>query len=127
MDDAASDRSAPQTFGLSRHQGYLLATVEGRRVPELLEVLAEGEQAVEAGLVARLDGDAHDYCFFFDPRLGARPAETLAAAFRATGIDVSLGVVADVRSLNDLVRDARAAAAGSGRASKRRGHVPPVG
>jgi len=108
-EDAATDRSVPSAFGLSRYQGYLLATVEGRRVPELLDVLAEGEQAVEAGFVARLDGDAHGYCFFFDARLGARPAETLAAAFRASGIDVALGVIADVRSLDDLVRDAHAA------------------
>lgn len=109
----------PQVFGLSRHQGFLVARVAGNEVPALLEALTEGEQAVEAGFVARLDGDVHGYYFFFDSRLGARPAEMLAAAFRATGIEVALGVVADVRALDDLVRDARAAAAAASRARGR--------
>ena len=38
--------------------------------PELLEVLAAGQQAVESTFVARLDGDSHDYLFIFDRRLG---------------------------------------------------------
>lgn len=120
-DDESGDTGAsqPETFGLARHQGFLVATVEGSRVPVLLEALADAEQGVEAGFVARLDGDAHGYYFFFDPRLGARPAETLGAALRASDIDVALGVVADVRGLDTLLRDARAARAGALRASQR--------
>lgn len=86
---------------------------------QLLDVLAHGEQAVEAGFVARLDGDAHGYYFFFDSRLGARPAESLAAALSGRGVDVSVGVIADVRTLDGLVRDARAAEAGARRARER--------
>lgn len=128
-DGGVPDDSIPRQpeTSLRRHQGFLVARVEGNKVAALLGTLAEGEQAFEAGFVARLDGDAHGYYFFFDARLGARPAETLGAAFGAAGIEVSLGVVADVRSLDELVRDARAAAAAAGRTSAGRSRDQPAG
>lgn len=117
-EDEERDGAGDTEFLLTRHQGYVMAKVEGGRVPDLLGALATGEQAVEAGFVARLDGDAIGYYFFFAPELGARPAETLASAFRANGIDIALGVVADVRPLGSMLRDAQAASAGAKRARR---------
>lgn len=123
--DPDSRSREPSIFELRRHQGFLVARVSGNGLSALLEALAEGRHAVEAGFVARLDGDSHGYYFFFDSRLGARPAETLAAVLRASGVEVTLGVVADVRSLGEMVRDARAAASAAHSASQRRPDIRP--
>lgn len=104
---------------LEAHQGFVTANVENDRVPALLEVLASGEQAIEASFVARLDGDGHDYLFIFDPRLGARATESLAAALSAADFSFRTGVVADVRSIDQLVADARSARGSARRAMGR--------
>jgi hypothetical protein len=109
VDSDDEEETAPSSWPIERYQSFVAATVESSRVPELLEVLAAGQQAVESTFVARLDGDSHDYLFIFDRRLGSRPAEALGSALGAANLKFNLGVVGDVRSVDGLVRDARAA------------------
>jgi DNA-binding MarR family transcriptional regulator len=108
LDDEESELADLPVGRLERHQGFVVTTVESQRVPELLEVLAAGEQGIEASFVARLDGDAHGYLFVFDSRLGARPPEVLSAALAEAQLPFTTGVVADVRDFSQLVGDARA-------------------
>jgi DNA-binding MarR family transcriptional regulator len=103
------DDSRTPGFLLGRHQSFLAATIGSRDIPSLLETLATGEQAAEASFVARVDGEAHGYVFFFDERLGTRPTETLAAALNAAHLPYTAGRVSEVRTVDEFVRDALAA------------------
>ena len=97
----------PRLGLLERHQGFVTASVTSAEVPALLDVLSSRKHAFEASFVARLDGDGHDYLFVFDPQLGAGAAERLAATLARFSINT--GVIADVRSVDQLMADARAA------------------
>jgi DNA-binding HxlR family transcriptional regulator len=97
-------------WSLSAHQSFVSAEVGKTGIPDLLRVLEAGEQAVEASFVARFDGATQSYLFFFDPVLGARPAEALGAALDEAGFPFAVGTIADVRRMDDLIRDARSAA-----------------
>lgn len=96
---------------ISAGESYVEVALSSQELPGLLAVLAGGELAVEASFVIRLDGAGHRYLFVFDRRLGARPAEAFAAALRAVELPFSLGTIGDARSVDAMVRDARAAAA----------------
>jgi hypothetical protein len=100
---SARAAASSRTGLLEAHQGFVTAAVGSEGVPDLLAVLATGEQAVEASFVARLDADGHDYLFIFDSWLRARATEGLAAALSAAGFPFRTGVIADVRSIDQLI------------------------
>jgi hypothetical protein len=108
-DSSDDDEGRVGPWYVRPYQAFVRATLVSSEVPALLDVLAHGEQAVESSVVARLDGDAHDYVFIFDPQLGAGPAEALVAALTAAELPSTNGVVGDVRGLDAMVQDARAA------------------
>jgi hypothetical protein len=105
----SDDEGPTGPWELNPYQAFVRTTLLSREIPALLDVLTYGEQAVESSFVARLDGDAHDYVFIFDPQLGARPAEMLVSALNAAELPCVTGVIGDVRGLDAMVRDARAA------------------
>lgn len=118
-DETASESTAART--IRRQQAVVTATVTSRQVPALLDVLADGEQAVEASFVARIDGGKrHRFLFVFDAELGTRPAEMLSAVLEPAGLPFELGTVAEVRDIHALIRDARAARATARVAAQRR-------
>jgi DNA-binding MarR family transcriptional regulator len=120
-EDSNDEEGRAGPWNVRPYQAFVRATLVSREVPALLDVLAHGEQAVESSFVARMDGDAHDYVFIFDPQLGARPAEALVAALGAADLPCTTGVVGDVRGLDAMVRDARAAVAAAQAVRRRRG------
>lgn len=123
-DADGNDRSGHPTFALKPHQSFVAAPLKSNELPSFLDALADGELAAEASFVARIDGETHGYVFLFERPLGARPTEKLAAALDAARLQFTAGVVADVRTVDELVRDARAARAAGAR--MRRGDPDPT-
>ena len=116
--DPGDDPGRTGPWEIERHQAFAKATVDSTDLAKFFQVLSLGEHAAETSFVARLDGDVRDYLFVFDSRLGARPAETLAASLGAVGVPCSIGSVADVRGFGALVGDAQAATMAAASASK---------
>jgi hypothetical protein len=102
-------REKPRAPGLNAHQAFVATRLTSREVPDLLEVLATAELSAASAAIARLDGEEHNYLFLFDAAAGPAPAEQLSSVLRRRDIKFTLGTVADVRSLAEMLRDARRA------------------
>jgi hypothetical protein len=89
------------------HQSFVSATVSARGAPDLLEALATGTRGADASFVVRLDGDGHEYIFFFEPQLGIGPSERLTRAVGHLADRLATGVVGEVRTPGELQEDGR--------------------
>ncbi len=103
--DPRPERSGAAT--IRNHQSFVTATVDANQTPDLLEALTTGAQGADSSFVVRLDGDGHEYVFFFEPQLGVGPSERLVRAISGVSGRVTTGVVGEVRTPGELRDDAR--------------------